>query len=92
MNEKLKIWARATAVRCLRTFCVTVIGLFPSGTLITQVDWRFVLVSAVSSTFLIFLMCVVSGLPEVDLMTEDVPDEIEAEEEDENIEQRDSAD
>jgi len=92
MNEKLKIWARATAVRCLRTFCTTVIGLFPAGTLITQVDWRFVLVSAVSSTFLIFLMCVVSGLPEVDLMTEDVPDEIEAEEEDENIEQSDSAD
>lgn len=92
MNEKLKIWARATAVRCLRTFCTTVIGLFPAGTLITQVDWRFVLVSAVSSTFLIFLMCVVSGLPEVDLMTEDVPDEIEAEEEDENIEQRNPAD
>ena len=86
MSEKFKVWARATAVRCLRTFCVTVIGLFPSGTLITQVDWRFVLVSAISATFLIFLMCVVSGLPEVDLLAEDIPDTIEAEEEEEEHE------
>ena len=59
-------WARATAIRCARTFLVTILGVWSGGTLITQVDWKTTLVSAFSATALIFLTCLYNGLPEVD--------------------------
>ena len=65
-NYKSKKWWEATAIRCLRTFLSTILGVWTVGTLITDVDWRAVLLSAVSTTVYIFLLCLMAGLPEVD--------------------------
>ena len=57
---------RSTAIRCARTFLVTILAVWTGGSLITEVDWKATLVSAISATVYIFLTCLVGGLPEVD--------------------------
>lgn len=60
-NEFIK----STAVRCLRTFLTTILGVWTAGTLITDVDWRTTLISALSATVYIFIVCLIGGLPEI---------------------------
>ena len=92
MSYKTEVWMKATLIRCARTFLTTILGVWTAGSLVTDIDWRATLQSAVSATLYIFIVCLVGGLPEVEYRTEDVPPTIEAEEEDENIEQRNPAD
>lgn len=54
-----------TAIRCLRTFLTTILGVWTAGTLITQIDWQTTLISAVSATAYIFIVCLIGGLPEI---------------------------
>lgn len=61
-----KEWARATAIRCIRTFLTTIIGVFTAGTIITDIDWPTTLLAAGSATVYILILCVVAGIPEVD--------------------------
>ena len=58
---------KATGVRCLRTFLTTILGVWTGGQLITEVDWKFTFISAISTTAYIFITCVLAGLPEVKL-------------------------
>ena len=86
MSYKTEVWLKATLVRCARTFLTTILGVWTAGTLITEIDWRATLLSAVSTTLYIFVVCLVGGLPEVEYRTEDVPPTIEVEEEDADTE------
>ncbi len=61
-----KEWARATAIRCVRTFITTILGVYTAGTIITDIDWPTTLLAAASATVYIILLCIVAGLPEVD--------------------------
>lgn len=62
-----KLFWKATGIRCLRTFLTTILGVWTAGTLITDIDWKATLISAISTTVYIFIVCVVGGLPEVKL-------------------------
>ena len=64
-NEMDKYFWKATAVRCARTFLTTILGVWTAGTLIIDVDWKTTILSAVSATVYIFIVCIVGGLPEV---------------------------
>lgn len=88
MSYKTEVWLKATLVRCARTFLTTILGVWTAGTLITEIDWRATLLSAVSTTLYIFVVCLVGGLPEVEYRTEDVPPTIEVEEEDADTENK----
>lgn len=61
-----KLFWKATLVRCIRTFLTTILGVWTAGTLITDIDWKTTLLSAVSATVYIFIVCLIGGLPEVD--------------------------
>ena len=61
-----KTFWKATAIRLVRTFLTTILGVFTADKLITDVDWRAALLAAFSATFYIFILCVVNGLPEVE--------------------------
>lgn len=63
MNKEF--W-KATLIRCIRTFLTTILGVWTAGTLITEIDWKTTLISAVSTTIYILIVCIVGGLPEVD--------------------------
>lgn len=91
MNDKTKIWLRCAGIRAIKTMAQTAVAMIGTAAVMSSVDWKMVLSASVLAGILSMLTSV-AGLPEVDHETEDIPDEIIAEEEDENIEQRDSAD
>lgn len=84
MSYKTEVWLKATLIRCARTFLTTILGVWTAGSLVTDIDWRATLLSAASATLYIFVVCLIGGLPEVEYHTEDIPDEIVAEEDEDN--------
>lgn len=76
-------WIRATAIRCIRTFFTTILGVYTADSLITEIDWRATILAAVSATVYILILCIVAGLPEVDdtkIYYREKGDEIDVEE------------
>lgn len=70
-NRKMEIdmnkqfW-KATGIRALRTFLQVVLAVWTAGTLITEVDWKMLILSAVSASIYSVLTSLLTGLPEVD--------------------------
>ena len=91
MSDKTKIWLRCAGIRAIKTMAQTAVAMIGTAVVMSSVDWKMVLSASVLAGILSMLTSV-AGLPEVEHETEDIPDEIIAEEEDENIDQRDSAD
>lgn len=60
-----KFW-KATAIRAVRTFLQVILAVWTAGTLITDVDWKMLLLSAVSASIYSVLTSLLTGLPEVD--------------------------
>ena len=57
----------AAGVRAFRTFLQVILAVWTAGQLITEVDWKFVLLSAFSSAVYSLLTSILAGLPEVAL-------------------------
>lgn len=57
----------AAGLRAFRTFLQVILAVWTAGQLITEVDWRFVLLSAFSSAVYSLLTSILAGLPEVKL-------------------------
>ena len=62
----LDFW-KAAGIRSLRTFIQVILAVWTAGQLITEVDWKFLLLSAFSSAVYSLLTSVLAGLPEVAL-------------------------
>lgn len=58
---------KAALIRALRTFIQVILAVWTAGQLITEVDWKFLLLSAFSSAVYSLLTSVLAGLPEVAL-------------------------
>lgn len=65
MNTK-DFWI-AAGYRALRTFLQVILAVWTAGQLITEVDWKFLLMSAFSSAVYSLLTSILAGLPEVQL-------------------------
>lgn len=63
---KDKAFWEAAGIRALRTFIQVILAVWTAGQLITDVDWKFVLLSAFSSAVYSLLTSILAGLPEVD--------------------------
>lgn len=63
----LDFW-RAAAIRAFRTFLQVILAVWTAGQLITEVDWKFLLLSAFSSAIYSLLTSILAGLPEVALI------------------------
>lgn len=68
MNS-IEFW-KAAGIRAFRTFLQVILAVWTAGQLITEVDWKFLLLSAFSSAVYSFLTSIVAGLPEVDFTSE----------------------
>lgn len=64
MNKEF--W-KAAGIRALRTFIQVILAVWTAGQLITEVDWKFLLLSAFSSAVYSMLTSILAGLPEVAL-------------------------
>ena len=58
---------KAAGVRAFRTFLQVILAVWTAGQLITEVDWKFVILSAFSSAVYSLLTSILAGLPEVSL-------------------------
>lgn len=82
-----KAFWKATAIRCARSFISVILGAQAGSNLITEIDWKATLILAISTTFWIFLACIMAGLPEVDYVAQDngyAEDDEDDEDEEEN--------
>ena len=70
----IEFW-KATGIRALRTFLQVVLALWTSGKLITEVNWKFVIVSAFSAAVYSVITSIATGLPEVEKVEGDHGDE-----------------
>lgn len=64
MNKEF--W-KAAGIRAARTFLQVILAVWTTGQLITEVDWKFLLLSAFSSAVYSMLTSILAGLPEVAL-------------------------
>lgn len=77
---------KAALIRAARTFLQVVLAVWTAGQLITEVDWKFLLMSAFSSAVYSLLTSILAGLPEVNTLNtlyalDNEPDEEDEEEE-----------
>ena len=66
MNS-IEFW-KAAGVRVLRTFIQVILAVWTAGQLITEVDWKMVLLSAFSAAVYSLLTSILAGLPEVNTL------------------------
>ena len=85
MTNKQKIWLKCAGIRALKTVAQTAIATIGTAVVMSSVDWKMVASASILAGILSMLTSV-AGIPEVDMEAEDIPEEIEAEEEDEDIE------
>jgi hypothetical protein len=83
----IEFW-KAAGIRAFRTFLQVILAVWTAGQLITEVDWKFLLLSAFSSAVYSLLTSVLAGLPEVALADtlydlDNDPEEEDFEEDDE---------
>ena len=64
MNDKFKAWAKAAAVRAVKTIAQTAIASIGAAAVISEVDWIVVASAAVLAGVLSVLTSI-AGLPEV---------------------------
>lgn len=57
---------KSALIRALRTFIQVILAVWTAGQLITEVDWKFLFLSAFSSAVYSLLTSILAGLPEVE--------------------------
>lgn len=63
--KDIKKWAKATAIRAIKTFAETAIAMIPAMVTIQEVDWVIVLSTSALSAVVCILTCI-KGLPELE--------------------------
>ena len=57
---------KASGLRALRTFLQVILATWTAGQLITELNWKVILLSAFSAAVYSILTSILTGLPEVD--------------------------
>lgn len=65
MNENVKKWAKAAAVRAVKTAAQTAVAMIPVGVGVAEVGWAGVAGTAALAA-IVSLLTSVAGIPEVD--------------------------
>ena len=65
MSNDFKKWLKCAAIRAIKTVAQTAVGVIGAATMVSAVDWKLVVSSAVLSG-IVSLLTSVAGLPEVE--------------------------
>lgn len=69
MSDNFKDWAKAAAIRAVKTVAQTAAGMIAVGAALSEVNWLYV--ASVSATAgILSLLTSIAGLPEVELRQE----------------------
>lgn len=69
LKNNARTWAKAAAIRALKTMAQTAVATIGTSAALDQVDWRLV-VSASALAGLLSILTSLAGLPEVDALDE----------------------
>lgn len=69
IKNNARTWAKAAAIRALKTMAQTAVATIGTSAALDQVDWRLV-VSASALAGLLSILTSLAGLPEVDALDE----------------------
>ena len=64
MSKDFKKWLKCASIRAIKTVAQTAVGVIGAATMISVVDWKMVVSSAVLAG-IVSLLTSVAGLPEV---------------------------
>lgn len=81
---------KATAIRAFRTFLQVILATWTAGQIITELNWKVILMSAFSAAVYSVLTSIMTGLPEVEIqkqITVEEPEDSNVEEGDEDGEE-----
>ena len=81
---------KATAIRAFRTFLQVILATWTAGQIITELNWKVILMSAFSAAVYSVLTSIMTGLPEVEIqkqITVEEPKDSNVEEGDEDGEE-----
>ena len=70
-----KKWGRAALIRAIRTFAQTSVSMIAVGAAFSEIDWLRVLSVSGVAFILSILTSLATGLPEVEMKTEEPEDE-----------------
>lgn len=65
-RENFKEWAKAAAIRAIRTVAQAALATIGTAVVLSEVDWRYVISASLLAGILSVLTSVVTGLPEVE--------------------------
>ena len=65
MNDYLKEWLKAAAIRAIKTVAQTAIASIGTAMVLTDVNWAYVTSASAVAGILSILTSIVTGLPEV---------------------------
>ena len=68
LSTKTKKWLKAAGVRSIKTIAQTAVGVIGASTVMSTVDWKIVVSSAVLAG-IVSILTSVAGLPEVSVET-----------------------
>lgn len=68
---------KASIIRAVKTFFQTILGMWTAGAVITQLDWKMILLASASASIYSLLTSIVGGLPEVSYGNEYTEEEAE---------------
>ena len=80
MKEKFIKWLKAAGIRAIKTVAQTAVGVIGSSLVLSDVDWLTVLSASVLAGIVSLLMNI-SGLPELEELSDETENEFEIEEE-----------
>lgn len=80
----MKIFWKASLIRCLRTICQTAVAVIGTDFVISDVNWCVVISASLLAGILSILTSIATGLPEADDIDDDLEDDEEIEEEEED--------
>lgn len=61
----MRTWAKATAIRVIKTFAEALSAILLTSTFLYEVDWRLAFSASALASIICFLTCI-KGLPEVE--------------------------
>lgn len=65
-RDNVKEWAKAAAIRAIRTVAQAALATIGTAVVLAEVDWKYVISASLLAGILSILTSIVTGLPEVE--------------------------